>query len=170
MNLLGINGPKRSGKDTVAKFLVQRYGFTQLKFAEPIHQFIQTLKLDKNFEKEAYRNLMVMMGLTCRKLDTDIFVKYINDKIYEADLTNENIVISDIRFLNEWNWIKENGGVIWKISGRVNIDRNDPAEIGIPEYCVPDFILNNTGSMAYLQKQIIETLAKTKAIWGYKYD
>jgi hypothetical protein len=34
--ILGLTGKKRSGKDTVADYLINNYGFTKLSFAEPL--------------------------------------------------------------------------------------------------------------------------------------
>jgi len=169
MLLIGLSGSKYSGKDTIAKYLVDKHDFDQIRLADPIHRFIKTIELDKHFKKEQYRPLMVMMGLTCRKLNEDIFIQHANKRIndfikYAEDGTthwNPRIVVSDIRFCNEWLWVKSRGGFIWKIEGRVEIDKNDPAEIGIPENFKPCVTIENDKSKSKLFNAIEVALEDT---------
>ena len=41
--IIGISGKKRSGKDTVADFLIQEYGFIKYGFADPIKQIAKII-------------------------------------------------------------------------------------------------------------------------------
>ncbi|MEU9859193.1 hypothetical protein AB0E19_38720, partial [Streptomyces sp. NPDC047974] len=40
MKIIGITGRARSGKDTLAEFLVSDHGFVKLSFAAPIRAFV----------------------------------------------------------------------------------------------------------------------------------
>ena len=37
--IIGLTGYARSGKDTVAQILVDKFGFTRVAFADPIRDF-----------------------------------------------------------------------------------------------------------------------------------
>lgn len=41
--IVGINGLKRSGKDTVGKYLVRDHGYTRLSFAQPLYDAVERL-------------------------------------------------------------------------------------------------------------------------------
>ena len=42
-HLIGLYGPPRSGKDTVAQFLVEEDGFTRLSFADALRDIAYAL-------------------------------------------------------------------------------------------------------------------------------
>jgi len=41
--IIGIGGKKRSGKDTIADFLIKEYGFIKYGFAEPIKEIAKII-------------------------------------------------------------------------------------------------------------------------------
>jgi hypothetical protein len=43
VRVVALSGLKRSGKDTVAAYLVKEYGFTRVAFADPVREHIYTL-------------------------------------------------------------------------------------------------------------------------------
>jgi len=43
MKLIGLSGPKRSGKDTIAQMLVEERGFVKYSLATPIKQMLLDL-------------------------------------------------------------------------------------------------------------------------------
>jgi nicotinamide riboside kinase len=131
MKLIGICGPARSGKDTLADNFVNIFNEQNVKSCKT--SFAKQLKLEcKDFlqktigidsfteedsEKEIIRPLLVTWGTHVRrKLNPNVWVKSLESKINPNEIT----IISDVRFENEFNWIKENGGYI------VFIDRSLP--------------------------------------------
>ena len=46
--LIGIAGPARSGKDTIANFIVATAGGYRYSFADPIRQMLRPLGIDMN--------------------------------------------------------------------------------------------------------------------------
>ena len=177
MFLIGITGPKYSGKDTVAQMLVEDYQFNQIRLADPIHEFVNKLGFPLHFKKEEYRPIMVTMGMQSRKVWEDVFIqcaekrmrKIIKDYVTKYNLdANPKIVVSDIRFNNEWNWVRKHHGVIWRVEGRTEIDTNDPAEIGISQHYKPDIIIDNTGTKEQLDTMIAgayDTTAEAIRCW-----
>ena len=53
--IIGITGKKRSGKDTISDFLVEKYGFVKYGFADPIKDIARIIfgfTENQLFEKE----------------------------------------------------------------------------------------------------------------------
>lgn len=121
MKIIGISGPARSGKDTLGdNFLeiLQEWGIkcNKQSFANQLRietdDFLQkTLGISaftqKDEEKNIIRPFLVTWGTHVRrKLDPDIWIKSV-----EKSLTDDSVtIISDVRFENEFQWIKDMGG------------------------------------------------------------
>lgn len=100
MKLIGICGAKGSGKSEVAKYLVSHYGYTKMRFAEPLKQMLATL----------LRYQGVSEDIIERMLDGDL------KEVPAAELEGrglkgqDKVVIDDLRFLHEEKRIRELGG------------------------------------------------------------
>jgi hypothetical protein len=130
-NIIAICGAKRSGKDVLAKFLITKYNYEKISFAEPLKKAVKELfnfndiqvGLDEEngdgTEKDAIDD---RWGITPRKalqyFGTEIMQYKINELIpnknrgFFADILrsriieNKKYVISDMRFLHEYEKIK----------------------------------------------------------------
>jgi len=149
--LIAILGKKHSGKDTIANFLIEKYGFTKYSFADPLKKGIQAffnLTDQQLNDQKLKEEIDPRWGVSPRKLfqviGTDFFQNSIRDFLPELKINNEDpknhwvnlfkewyyqnlekkIVISDVRFLHEINTIKGLGGVIYKVI-RTRIYDND---------------------------------------------
>lgn len=91
------------GKDTVADYICQKYGFEKLAFADELKNICY--QIGWNGEKdEKGRRLLIDIGNSARKYDKDVWVKKIISKILKDK--DKNYVISDCRFANEYKNIK----------------------------------------------------------------
>jgi len=121
--IIGICGPARSGKDTLAdsfvsifkeyKVKTQKLAFSkELKYE--CRSFVKkTLGIDVftevTEEKDIIRPLLVTWGTHVRrKLDDNVWINALEKRMH----SNKIIIISDVRFENEFNWIKKQGGKI----------------------------------------------------------
>lgn len=146
--LIGILGYKFSGKDTTADYLVKKYNFKKIAFADPLKD---TCRILFNFDEDQLfgnkkETIDPRWGISPRTafqyIGTDIFRNKISeimpnvgnnfwvnlaiDNYKQIQKTNvkQNVVISDVRFQNEIDAIQNNGGIIIKII-RPSLQSND---------------------------------------------
>lgn len=123
--LIGLTGKAGAGKDTVADYLVER-GFAKVSFADPIKQMLCALMdVGKHqWEDRLWKERPVFMGHSPRylaqTLGTEWGRKLVHNKIWiklaleEADRYNKAI-ITDVRFDNEAQAIRDHGGVVIQV-------------------------------------------------------
>jgi dephospho-CoA kinase len=140
--IISLSGYMGSGKDTIADYLVTKYNFKRLSFSAPIKDIVSTvfgmdrellegltpearewrenhidhfwderLGLDKDVTP---RVLLQTVGSDIfRKFHSSIWVRSLEHKL----INNPNVdyVISDTRFVNEANMLRERGAQIWGV-------------------------------------------------------
>jgi len=174
--IIGLSGYARSGKDEVAKILVEEYGYTRIAFADKIRDLLlQTNpQVRDGFRIEnvvgAYgwdqakvlfpeiRILLQSLGVAARNTFGELF--WVNQALnfsHPLDHVVNNYVVTDVRFTNEADKIKLMDGQLWRIK-RPGIE---PVNTHISEremdgYKV-DKILKNEGTLEDLR-----TLVRTR--------
>lgn len=185
MHVFGIAGPARSGKDTIGSFLFQEYGFCRIAFADPIKKMIAALlevtvdQVDQENYKETVitqlgfspRELMQTLGTEwARKtLDPYFWILMAKRTMHQARMwPAKGVVFTDVRFNNEAEMIRAEGGIIIHVErpGHDKITLGAHAsEDGI--HCLPtDWVVCNTHDIASLQEQVkslFETYTRSRA-------
>jgi len=122
--LIGICGKAGAGKDTVGDYLKRHYGFNGIALADPIKRLVKDVfVLDDHtvYNREAreqpleqwdewsVRKLLQFVGteLFREKIDDAIWVKSLWYRIKDSD---ENYVVTDVRFPNELRFFVDNCG------------------------------------------------------------
>ena len=139
-NIIAICGAKRSGKDVLAKYLINKYKYEKLSFAEPLKKAVKELfnfndiqvGIDEDNGMGNEKDIIdERWGITPRKalqfFGTEIMQYKMNELIpntnrgFFADILvsriipNKKYVISDLRFLHEYEKIKELNIIIIKV-------------------------------------------------------
>ena len=123
-HLIGLAGYAGSGKDTVADILVRcgSNGFParRLALADPLREMvslfrgpIERLRVE---QPHLYRQDMQALGAYCRANFGSHFWIDALAKRYRAvrgRVPGVVVVISDVRYTNELEWIREQGGQLW---------------------------------------------------------
>jgi hypothetical protein len=132
--IIGITGAIGSGKDTIADYLIQTHGFKRLSFAGKVKDVAHVVfgwdrELLEGLTKEsrAWREVVdPYWGLSPRtalqRIGTEMFRTYIHKDTWVKAVVAQihaaptlNYVITDCRFENEIQAIKDLGGVVWSV-------------------------------------------------------
>ena len=158
MEVIGIAGAARTGKDTLADHLVRRHGFVRWAFADVIkHAFMMVpgVSADQLYgdRKEgidahygfSWRVAMQRFGDTMRGLNPDFFIRVAERSLPPA----ERVVISDIRFDNEAEFVRRRGLLIHLRRPGAPAVAHHHSENGATVE-IDDVILTNDGAIADL--------------------
>lgn len=106
---IALIGKSRSGKDTVAEYLVKKHGMRNYKLSYGITEIIKKY-FPYDFEKGVkLREHYIKIGQTLRELNEDVWVDYTLSKINYLWGNLENLVISDVRQENEFRRLAKEG-------------------------------------------------------------
>ena len=135
--IIGLTGYAQSGKDTVAKILVDQYGYTRIAFADKIRDFLyetnpmydsiagEPLFVKARVDRDGWekakqspqiRRLLQNSGVAARKVFGEGFwVHEAMKTMLDDPRPDMNYVITDVRFINEADMIQANNGQMWRI-------------------------------------------------------
>jgi hypothetical protein len=170
MVLIGLIGQKQTGKDTFADYLVKTRGFKKLAFAEPVKQVCQILfhlEPEQVYDPRLKEVVDERWGLSPRqmmqKVGTDMVRNMLGNDFWvkhmDISYSKGSIVISDVRFKNEAEWVKDRGGVLIRIvDGSHHCDHHpsETEQLSIKE----DVVLKNDKNGLEEFHQQIETTIK----------
>ncbi|MCR8983089.1 AAA family ATPase [Brevibacillus laterosporus] len=163
---LALCGKMRSGKDTVAAYLVEHYDFIPYAFGDGIKRVCRELFPEQVANGKKPRALLQGVGQAMRVIDPDVWIKRTMREVYQAQ--GFDVVITDLRQPNEYACLYTEGYVIIRVntSDDVRIDRMRSAgdtfdladfthdtERYVDMFAV-HYELNNNGSVCDLYEQI----------------
>lgn len=179
--LIGLSGWARSGKDTAAEYLVEQKGFTRVAFADPLREALYRLNPlieVQGFPGARLRQMVDLAGWDelkaasedvrglLQRMGTEVGREMIRDSIW-VDLAMKKadsldfVVITDVRYPNEAEAIRDRGGILWRIQrpylGPAN---THPSETALDEYKF-DAVVENNGFVEDLHEKIDKLLAAT---------
>ena len=161
MVLLVLTGKRRVGKDTFADLLVNNYGFTKVSFSEPLKEITNMLygfdindenkdTVNENLNK-TYREILIETADKLKEIDETILLKNFQRK-YQKIIDNYNVVISDMRFQCEYDYVKTLNPVIIKIQ-KVNPHLKQIKTENLIDSFDHDYVIENSeGVGEYLTK------------------
>jgi len=162
---IAFSGKMQVGKTTSAEYLVRKYGFVKLAFADKLKEIARDL-FPEQFEKgEKPRKLLQDLGIKMREIDEDVWVNYVMRKI--KSLPKEtNITIDDLRFLNEYKALKNEGFFVVRIIRNVPPSPylNHQSEIEVDKMPY-DWVIYNTSTLENLYAEldkVVEMLSKNE--------
>lgn len=101
---IALCGKMASGKTYISNLLIDKYNLEKYSFADKIKDIANDLFKCQYKNRELLQNIADKM----KEIDNDIWVKYILSKIEKKD----NIIIDDLRFKNELNYLKKYNFII----------------------------------------------------------
>jgi len=179
VEILGLSGWARNGKDTVADHLISNYGYKRISFAAPMKEALYRLNPKITIDSVAstpirigvdvygwddlkthgpeVRELLQRFGTEVgRELwGEDFWVNAAIDTIEDGS----RVVVSDVRYPNEADAIKKLGGEVWRVVRPGFGAANDHAsEHALNDYNF-DYILDNNSGVELLYDSVDSKLA-----------
>lgn len=178
LKLIGVHGKARSGKDEIARVLVEEHGFIRTAFADPMKAAAAMLfgwppELAFSDEIKSYKS--ELWGLTGREIfqkfgteamrgtfGDDFWVKrWVFD--YVRLRTTHSIVVSDVRTNAEADMIRGLGGIILHLerrgAGLSGLEGMHSSEAGITFNRSTDLRIENNGTLSELEDEINRIVA-----------
>lgn len=154
----------RSGKDIAVDYLIQKYGGEKITFAKPIYDILYYAQKVCNFELGKDREFLRLVANWAKAKDNDIWVKLALDGL----LPIGNLYCTDLRFLNEYKTLKENGWICVKITRKEDLKSEsdlDQSETELDLINDWDFVIANNGTIDEFQNELNKLVSK---IIGYQ--
>lgn len=163
---IAFGGNMGSGKDTCVDYLCTKYPeHTRISFAGALYDILSYAQEKCGFEKNKDRKFLQFIGTEwARNIDKNVWINIVLCKDIEGIG-----LLSDIRFPNEFNALKNNGWICIKVT-RNNIDKNrvgngdntHSSELSINDIKDEDwdFILDNNSTKEELYKRIDKIITK----------
>ena len=182
--IIGLSGYAKSGKDTVGQYLVSNYGFNRVAFADSVRQGVYALNpfipngdsfvrlqtvvdsLGWDTAKEDIPEVRRLLQLYGTEAGRDIHGQniWIDNLQYKVEtlLENSHVVITDVRFENEFEYVESVGGTIMRVTREGVGKRFDHASESGPTDA--DFIIENNGTLEDLYNSVDVLMEKLGAV------
>lgn len=167
--MIGIVGRKRSGKDTLAMFVKDTFPRTNImSFAEPLklackHAYhLQDEQLEAKEDvvdprwNMSPRDMMRSLGVDhLRAVDPEHWTKHMAFRIRAM----ESVVISDVRFQNEADFVRRNGRVLIHVARDLQSNCDSHVSEATSDEIPCDHYIQNDGSLEDLRKKLTAVLS-----------
>lgn len=181
IKLIGLCGFKQAGKTTVANMLKNK-GFYELSFAAPLKEACRAMYglSDEQLYGEQKEQIDPYWGVTPREIlqrfgtdvmrknasvvipemkEDNMWIEVANRKIKELRKSGEvrKVCVSDVRFPNEAEWIRQQGGTVIRIDRGDNHseDAHESEQIAF----VADYDLDNSGTLQETERNLCSLLS-----------
>ncbi|WP_172384871.1 hypothetical protein [Streptomyces sp. MNP-20] len=177
---VALIGKSRSGKDTVAQMLAAHGGYTRLAVADELRRaalrldpyiplrYTQTpvrlstliRRLGWETAKDQFpevRRVLQEYGQAVRELEPEIWLRPVVGQLRQGTEWNLPCVVTDVRYLNEVEAVRAEGGVIVRVerpgSGLSGSAARHPSETEL-DALEPDHVLRNDQGLAGLMTRV----------------
>lgn len=177
ISIIGVAGKARSGKDTVANLLRSKiHGTYRYSFATPIKLMVEALPgmpLHQTLEDEGRKEEIIPdLGRSYRYLWQTLGTEWGRHQVHPdiwlicagrwLAVHGPGMIVGDVRFENEADWIRSQGGCIVHVvrEGCATIEGSatHQSEVGI-ESKYSDYTLWNTGTVGQLSGAVGDLVA-----------
>jgi len=166
VEVIGLSGWARNGKDTVADHLISKYGYERISFAAPMKEALYRLNPKITIDGVASTPIRIGVDIygwddlkthgpdvreLLQRFGTEVGRELWGEDFWVDAAINSipdgsKVVISDVRYPNEANAVKKLGGEVWRVVRPGFGPANDHAsEHALNDYDFDYMIENNSG-------------------------
>lgn len=176
--LIGIAGKAGSGKNTVAMFAIEQSRYTlPIALADPIYSMADVLLVsfgidpewgDRKWKEEVHPLLSVSPRRILQTLGTewgrqliapDLWISLAKGRIARLMSSGFGVIVTDVRFENEADMIRAEGGCIWHVDREVPQVEGHVSEDGIV-FKSGDTLIDNFGTLEELKIEVCRGLKR----------
>lgn len=165
---IAVYGKLRAGKSAVCDYIANKYDCEILEFSGAVQEVVDVMYPEKKGVKD--RETLVAVGQHMRKLDKDVWVNVIRNKIENSKAGH--ILVAGVRQQNEYDMLKELGFTFIQVEASENtrIERcieagdkfnkeslRNPTELVMDEW-KPDYLILNEYGFKELEISIKNVL------------
>lgn len=172
--LIGIAGRAGSGKDTAGAHLVERYGFDQYAFADPIRAMLGALgafPAGDLLNRDTKEATIDWLGKSPRQMAQALGTEWGRERVHPqlwilmaqrrwdaAKAAGKDLVITDVRFANEADWISSQGGHVIGLDrpGVEVVSSHASEQFDLPD--LSDWLIRNDNTIAILLHRVDQAL------------
>jgi len=170
VRVIGLSGFAGCGKTTVARYLIEQWGFVRVRFADPLKDMLRVVDLnDRHLDGDLKETPCDILGdrtprSVLQELGTDFFRNRVSPNFWvnawkrrvQAHMDMEEyIVADDVRFPNEAAAIFHFGGALARITRPDNtLDVGKHESEAYIESIAPDVHLINDGTLNDLFRKV----------------
>ena len=160
--IIALSGRMMSGKDEAAKRLVSKHRFKRLAYADQLKRIALTL-MGVDYDEPCDKNELIKrwgktkrqiwqdLGVAIRNVHPDIWAEYVHHDLELYD----NVVITDLRFLNEARLAKRHGAKLVRINRPgLKSSSQHSSETDLDKYDKWDAIIVNDGCVSDLHDKV----------------
>ena len=176
---IALSGLKRSGKDTIGSYLIQNYSCKRFAFADEVKRLARELFPEEFVQNDKPVNLLQWLGNTMRQRNPDVWINKLSTMIQLTKDPVPNLVVTDVRYPNEVQALKNLGFTIVKVQVpvEVSVERCKATEINFTEELLLheseqlaqsneqyyDYVIENTGTLEELYSKVEEMVEVLKS-------
>jgi len=170
--LIGLAGKAHAGKDTAAEHLAKVYGYKRLYFGRRIDEYAcRFFDIPEKEKSVLSRRIKQGIGEMFRSVENEYYwIKFISSEYarMKGDDGESRVVVSDVRRLNEIDWIRSNGGQVWLLERAdcppVEYGAGHQSETEIESFTDWDLILDPSEGAENVWAEVDRVLAFHKAV------
>lgn len=176
LHRIALSGKAGSGKDTVADILTRSDDWVRVAFADAIKEtallldpyvslgdnayvklkfLVDTLGWDYAKSYSDVRRILQHLGIEAGRNvhGEDCWLNIAKEKAFNAWLAKKSVIFTDMRFMNEFIYLKDHGYTVVKliretsIDCRENLEHESECNLDNVLYKDWDFIIHNDGSL-----------------------
>lgn len=155
MNIIGIAGAKRVGKDTFYHVLKARqHPVSKAAIADSIKADLSDVTGLSGGSKEQLRPILQLYGDIAKQLHgQDYWIDRLSHYIHHLP-SDGHTIITDVRFPSEAKWIKEQGGIVVVVKRPIDTNEEHSSETEWRNI-EPDYTIENNQGLSHYAQEVV---------------